>query len=430
MVIKSKKHITIIVLIALITGIALSQSSKHHKTYRALGKELPKTLEYFDGTPIKTKEQWITKRRPEILSMFEETIYGAVPYDIGISSQVTIEESNSALNDLATRKQIALHFKNNGKTLTAYLLIYLPKNNPKAPIFLGYNYYGNHTILNDPEIILTTTWVKNKSSLNIKNNTSNEVARGARNYRWPVKRLLEAGYGLATLCYNDIDPDFDDFSNGIHSLLYANGQSKPDASQWGAISAWSWGLSKVMDYFETDSDIDSKKVILVGHSRLGKTALWTAAQDQRFAMCIANGSGCGGAALFRRQHGETIKDINRRFPHWFCDNFKQYKNNEFELPIDQHMLISLIAPRPLYLSGASEDEWADPEGEYLSAYYATPVYRLFGKKGLDSPIAPSLHSPIRNTIGFHIRKGEHDVTYYDWEQFIAFSNLHFKTKNH
>lgn len=388
--------------------------------------KLPDVLTRFNGRKVTTEKAWIKKRRPELLKTFTEDVYGKVPGELRISKIDVWESSDHALNDLAVRKQLSLIFKKGNHSLELNVLMYLPKSQKKSPVFLAYNFSGNHTVSRDPNIRLTEAWVNNNPSVGIINNQVTEQSRGSASDSWPIEQIIKDGYGLITAYYGEVDPDKDDFSDGIQPFFYQGNQTRPKADEWGSIAAWAWGLSRIMDYLETDSLVDAHRVAVLGHSRLGKTALWAGATDQRFAMVISNESGCGGAALSRRRYGETVWRINRSFPYWFCENFKKYNNNEDALPVDQHELLALIAPRPLYVASAEGDQWSDPRGEFLSAKYASPVYKLFGPGGLPATEMPPVNQPVMGTIGYHIRSGKHNLTEYDWTQYLQFADMHFK----
>ncbi|MBN1144002.1 MAG: acetylxylan esterase [Bacteroidales bacterium] len=376
---------------------------------------LPNPLILLNGQSVGDSSAWWQQRRPEILDLFENEVYGKTPSrKLPVSFRVTSAEK-PALNGMAVRKEVTAYFTANEQGPSMRILIYLPVNTKKAPVFLGLNFSGNHTICDDPEITLSERW------------QAAEHQRGEDSASWPVKRIIERGFGLATIYYGELDPDFDDgILNGIHPLFYMPGQTKPLPDEWGSIGAWAWGLSRAMDYLETDTAVDSRKVALLGHSRLGKAAIWAGAQDQRFAVVISNNSGCGGVALSKRVFGETVGSINTRFPHWFCTNFKKYNYNEDSLPLDQHMLVALIAPRPVYIASAQDDRWADPKGEFLSALHADPVYKLLETEGLPVREQPEISKPVMGTMGYHIRPGSHAITRYDWECFMNFAEKHLK----
>jgi len=390
---------------------------------------LPDPLLTADGAKVTDPETWRTKRRPEILELFRTHMYGRAP--LARPPQMTFEPFDhdpAALGHLATRRQIALNLTGQKGGPALDLLIYCP-NKPKKPVpaFLILNFGGNHTIHSDPAIKLATSWVRQRGTGVVKNRAT-EQSRGRAASRFPLELILKRGYALATIYYGDIDPDFhDNYQNGVHALFDKRFGEKRPPDAWASIAAWVWGLSRALDYFETDDAVDHRRVAVLGHSRLGKTALWAGAEDQRFALVISNDSGCGGAALSRRAYGESVARINQSFPHWFCDNFKKYNNNESALPFDQHMLIALIAPRPVYVASADRDLWADPHGEFLSCKNAEPVYRLFKKKGLGRDAMPPLDTPLADgSIGYHVRSGGHDLSTYDWQQYLNFADRHLK----
>lgn len=372
---------------------------------------------------ISNIKDWEEIQRPYLLNMFADRMYGIFP-DENLEVSFILESSQSVFEDKGVRKEVTINVRSQYGDKDISLLIYLPNQKDPAPVFLGLNFYGNHTIHPDPAITIHRSWVPNNQDFEITNNRVSEKNRGVRQNRWPVEYLLDQGYGLATMYYGEIDPDFDDdFENGVHSLL----GPEIDKSELSSLSAWAWALSQACNYLESDSDVDRHKISVIGHSRLGKAALWAGARDERFAMVISNDSGCGGAALSRRRFGETVGRINLAFPHWFNEAFNDYNNREEELPFDQHTLLSLIAPRLLYVASAEEDQWADPRGEFLSARYASEIYDLYKMPSLSNLEMPEINQPISDKqVGYHIRSGGHDINQYDWEQFVHFANNHFK----
>ena len=414
------KYLVLMWICCTTTYISMSQNYQEDKIPPYTTPELLVTS---DGQKVTQAAAWEEQRRNEILDLFESDMYGRVPkfdYEVDIFRRPLV---NQALQGLATQEEIIIDISNQQGRIRLNMLLTLPSSiKGPAPIFLGLNFYGNHVASDNPEVSLTSNYVINSNSLGITDHLARESLRGKRSSNWPVEAIIKNGFGLATVHCGDIDPDFDDsFKNGAHMLAPG-----PNADQWGTIAAWAWGLSRAMDYLQTDQRVDSKRVAVVGHSRLGKTALWAGAVDSRFALVISNNSGCGGAALSRRRIGETVNAINNNFPHWFCKNFHQYNHREDALPIDQHMLIALIAPRPVYVASATEDKWADPKGEYTSLLLANEVYQLYGNDVLPSSQPPA-DAPISiGNQGYHLRTGVHAMTPYDWEQYLRFAENHLK----
>lgn len=391
---------------------------------------LPDPLICLDGTKVSDAKTWQSKRRAEVFGLFQTHVYGRSPAKPANLVYEIIKTDQQALSGKATRKEVAIYLtgKKDGPRLD--LLLFVP-NGVKGPVpaFLGCNFNGNHAVHADPGISLNTAWMRNsQDKKSVVNNRATEFSRGSEASRWQVEMLIAKGYALATYYYGDVEPDHaDGWKDGLRAAMSKDGaNTKFPSDAWGAIGAWAWGLSRGLDYLEKDKAVDAKHVAVIGHSRLGKTSLWAGAADERFAMVISNNSGEGGAAISRRDFGETIAVLNKNFPHWFCGNYKLYTDHAENLPVDMHELVALAAPRPIYIASAAEDTWADPKGEFLAGKFAEPVYALFGKKGTGVAEWPAIDRPVGEFIGYHVRTGKHDVTAYDWEQYLRFADRHFK----
>jgi hypothetical protein len=345
-----------------------------------------------------------------------------------------------ALGGAATRKQVRVWFTGRTDGPWLDLLLYVP-NGARGPVpaFLGLNFKGNHAVTRETDVPLTTRWMRNDPKEGRIDHRATEASRGTEVSSWPIRRVLDRGFALATVYYGDLEPDHaDGWKDGVRAVFPVDGSREavaaaeritelaPDA--WGAIGAWAWGLSRALDYLQTDAAVDGRRVAVIGHSRLGKTALWAGAEDERFAMVVSNNSGEGGAALARRRFGEQTLRINTAFPHWFCGQFKQYNDREDAIPVDQHELLALVAPRPLYVASASQDLWADPHGEFLAARAAGPVYALFGLTGVGVDVMPAIDQPVGEAIGYHNRFGGHAMTEYDWARYLDFAHRHLRRR--
>ncbi len=387
---------------------------------------LPDPLISESGSQIVNASQWFSSRRPETLNLFAEQIYGRTPEGTLSSRYYDVEVDDNALGGIATRKQLRRELKNSRGSVVLDILLYLPNEGAGPyPVFLGLNFNGNHTIDSDPNIRLPRGWVEETDD-----NRASVADRGNRKQRWNVQELIARGFAVATLYYGDVYPDYDGGAqDGVLPLFYSAGEAEPAADEWGAIGAWAWGLSRVLDYLLTDPQVDHGKVAVMGFSRLGKAALWAGAQDQRFAMVISNNTGTLGASLSRREGyvegKEPLAAINRKYAYWFARNMAQYVDNPGLLPVDQHQLIALMAPRPVYIASASEDLWADPLGEFEGGKYASSVYQLLGKDVLLESQAAASNTQANSVVGYHLRPGKHEVMLYDWQRFMDFADLHW-----
>lgn len=364
--------------------------------------ELPDPLVFNNGKKVKNARQWTNKRRAEILEIFAQEMYGHIPAKPEGLHFKTISEDKNVFNGLGTRKVVRIYL-DAAEQHWFDALIHIP-NAAKGPVpmMVGINFKSNDATLDD-----------------------------RASARWPYELALKNGFGVATAWRDAIEPDGKESAIKDSPFACQDGGVRAwynKGGDWGAISAWAWGLSRIFDYLETDPAVDCSKVAVLGHSRLGKTSLWAGANDTRFSIVISNCSGCCGAAISRRVFGENFARIDDHFPHWFTREFDKYKWHEDQFPADQHWLAALAAPRPLYIVSHSEDAWADPKGEWLCAYNVAPVYKLFKKKGVDETMPPVDTPDNDATVAYHLQTGPHNINSYDWQQYINFAKRNFGLK--
>lgn len=389
-----KIFFTIFILLSTITVKAQNYDESRVNDY-----VLPDLLTTQQGETITSQSDWEQTRRPEILKLFEDNVYGQVPKTFDAILFKKVREDKKALNGKATVREVDVTVSRNVRQITIHLLLFVPNKVKKpVPAFVVINHRGMETM---------------------------DVTRGNKDDFWPVEEVIDAGYALAGFDVKDVAPDDKiTFVNEVLQKLYPDQLAMNNGMR--ALGAWGWGVSRIIDYFETDPAIDAKKVVVAGHSRGGKAALWCGAQDQRVAIAISNESGNSGAKISRRNFGESVEAITRNFPYWFSPNYARYANNEDKLPVDQHMLIALMAPRGVYVSAAEKDNWADNKGQYLSLFEAQPVFNLYGLKlNLPAEMPKVGDQLIEVPVGFHMREGEHDMTLYDWHNFIRFADRYF-----
>jgi hypothetical protein len=402
---------------------------------------VPDALTFQDGRPVRNTKDW-DRRRTEILNLFAEQVYGRTPkFTTGVRFQSTSLVKRGTTSDgKAKWKEVAIRLTQGSESRTIHVLLYLPANKKgPSPVFVGLNFRGNHAVDANPDLTLPEIWARDPADTGTaKNNERRKLirrradvsSRGEAASRWQVEKIVSHGYGLATVYYGDIEPDFDGgLPYGVRPLLFRGSQKELAPDEWGALGAWAWGLSRIADYLASDEDIDSKRIAILGHSRLGKAALWAAAQDKRFSIVISNESGVGGASLYRARSGETIEHLNTAFPHWFSLNFHQYTGHPDKVPVDGNLLLALVAPRPLYVASAEQDLTSNPRAEFYSAVLVSKVYELLGKQGLGTAAMPPVNQPIMHTVAYHERSGKHDVTAFDWDQYIAFADQQAKGAN-
>jgi hypothetical protein len=399
-----------------VAGIPVNYDESLSGTYT-----LPDPLIFPDGEKVKSAKQWYKERRPQIISLFEEFEYGRIPAMPKDLSFNVFDKGTPALNGKAIRRQVAVFLTKDTSEHIMNILIYLPAGAVKpVPLFFNVSFSPNASVVDDPGIKAGFMWGRDGKKV--------PVQRTGKFGRIDPYKFLSRGIGFATVYYGDIEPDFaDGYKYGIRGYYLKEGQNYPAPDEWGAISAWSWGLSRAMDYFVTDKQIDSKKIALFGVSRLGKTVLWTGCRDTRYGMVIASCSGEGGAAISRRWYGETIGHMTHptRYFYQFAGNWGNYKDDPSKSPVEANMLVSLMAPRPLLLQTGDTDKWSDPKGEFVAAAGAGPVYELLGKKSLGTDIYPAAGVPILNDLGYYMHAGGHGALPADYEIFLRFIMMHF-----
>jgi hypothetical protein len=400
-----------------VAGIPVNYDEAKVGTY-----SLPDPLRLNNGKPVRDAKTWYSKRRPEIVEMFETQQYGRAPGRPADESFEIVDPGTPALSGKAIRKQVTIYLDKDKSGPSIDLLIYLPAAATKpVPMFFSINFGAVQNAVDDPGIKSENTW-------DPKTNTriTPPAARGFGHI--DAEDLLDAGFGVATFYYGDIDPDYPaGFANGIRARYLKPGQAARAPDDWGSIAAWAWGMSRVEDYFETDKSIDAKRVVIHGISRLGKTVMWAGAHDQRFAAVIASCSGEGGAALSHRNYGETIAHLTApgRFPYQFAANYANYGGFPDKAPMDANLLIALIAPRPLLLQTGSSDDWSDPKGEFLAAVAAGKVYKLLGKEDLGTDVWPAAKQPIFHDLSYYMHEGGHGMVPSDWAIYIEFLHKTF-----
>lgn len=378
----------------------------------------PDPLVGLDGKPIGTKAAWLQQRRPELKALFQHYMYGWFPPPVKVTGQVTYTDPNF-FEGKATLKLATLTL---GKAPApqVHLLLVLPNKGPApAPIFLGMNFSGNHSLVADPHVPVPTAWMLPELPHVVEGHAT-EAGRGTAAETWALEQSIDRGYGVATFFCGEVEEDRTNAVGGVREMI----QVPRAADALGTIAAWAWGMQRVMDYLTTEPEIDRQRIALVGHSRLGKAAILAGAFDDRAALIIPLQAGCGGTAPSRGQIGESVQRINTNFPEWFCGVFKQFNEQPERLPFDQDCLLALCAPRPVLLGAAVEDTWANPTGAFAMLRAADGAYRLMGADGLAGSTMPGINQLIDSRLGFFIRPGKHSMTRGDWKFFLDFADKH------
>lgn len=410
----------------LVAGIPVNYTEAKSGEYT-----VPDALKLNNGTPVRDARTWTTQRRPEIRKLIEDHWFGRAPGPPKDMAFDIFEKGAPAFDGKAIRRQVTIYFTKDRSGPKMELLLYLPSAaKGPVPVFLNMSFFANNLAVADPEVRTGTRWDR-ETRKQVPATPPPAAANSAANRRPPrglrVEQFLKAGIGIATFTKDDLAPDFTGTEGmGVKALYLKPGQTKPAPDEWGAIAAWAWGASRALDYLETDKGVDAKRVAIHGVSRLGKTALWAGASDERFAMVIASCSGEGGAAIARRNYGETLAHMSAptRYPYQFAGNYAKFGSKVNEWPVDANLLIAMIAPRPLLLQTGNTDRWPDPYGEFLAAVAAAPVYELLGKKALGTRKLPAPGEAILHDLGYVMHDGGHGTVPADFDVYIQFMKMH------
>lgn len=413
------------------------------KTYRyridegkVLPYELPDPFTCFDGQKITTKEEWIQKRRPELKKFYEDNLYGVIPPPPDHIEFHLLRQKDDALEGTAVRKEIEIVCSmKDGRSFSFTMLLYLPKGaTAPVPAFLMMNFYGNHAASDEPDVLISDKQIGFLCRTNMQTVEQRARLRGSdeladKGFKYGCRECIRRGYAVATIWYESLMPDNGDFFDlSIYNLFYVNQDYHSEKRNYGSFCAWAWGFSRGIDCLENEMGVDASKIAIVGHSRLGKTALWAGVCDERVALTISNNSGCCGAKLFHRDFGECLWLHAYGRPYWYTMGIQNYALDEAHLPVDQHELLGLIAPRLVYVASATDDLGADPKGEFLSAWYAGEIYKLYGLNGLDCSLDDWKPDCLfqDGSIGYHLRPGEHAFLPYDWDRYLNFADKHLR----
>ncbi len=385
--------------------------------------QLPDPLVTFDGSRISTYDEWNTKRRPELKTLFEHYMYGRYPKRPEHVTGKVLFEDHEAFEGAGTLGEVELTF-GPPEWPKIYLLIATPNGKAPAACFVGSNFAGNHLFTDDKRVRVPDCWMPDGYAAVVDHHAT-EAGRGTAAGAWPLAEIVRRGYATATFCSGDIQPDRPDAREGMRATLPA----RDDPAQTAAIMWWAWGVHRAVDYLVTDKTIDPKRIAVVGHSRLGKTALLAGAFDDRIALTVVNQAGCGGSGPSRHDDpkAESVARINDHFPHWFCENFHAFGADPSKLPFDQHELVALCAPRPVLFTAAAGDLWANPSGQFAVLRAATPVYQLLGVEGLNATDMPKPGDAlIDSRLGYWIRPGKHAMSPPDWKTYMDFADKWLK----